>query len=100
MADVPVLPPRPAASEASEAAERERERVLASLPPWARLIAVTPPWLAREAGSRKNPDPIMLLATTKVANNTPIFFGATVLMRRGPRRQCGDSVPFARWLRR
>lgn len=41
----------------------------------------------------------MLLATTKVANNTPIYFGAAVLARHGP-GQLADSVPLARWLRR
>ena len=35
--------------------------------------AVTAPAPARLAGNRKNPDPIMLLATTKVANNGPIL---------------------------
>jgi hypothetical protein len=34
-----------------------------------------------------------------VANNTPIFFGATVLMRRCP-GQSAAWVPLARWLRR
>src|SRR3546814_9366406 len=35
--------------------------------------AVTAPAPARFAGSRKNPEPIMLLATTKVASNGPIL---------------------------
>jgi hypothetical protein len=36
-------------------------------------MIVTDPMLARVAGSRKMPDPIMLLATSTVARKTPIF---------------------------
>src|SRR5688572_21560774 len=54
--------------------------------PTSQLIAVTPPCVASDAGSRKNPEPIMLFATTNVASTGPIFF-AFVIVFRAPERE-------------
>src|SRR5687768_1828139 len=56
--------------------------------PTSQPIAVTPPCVASDAGSRKNPEPIMLLATTNVASTGPIFFAVVMVVagRKGKRR--------------
>src|SRR5690606_38163861 len=56
--------------------------IIASTVPSSQLNAVTPPDLGRVAGNRKKPEPIMLLATTKVASTGPILRGTLALMRR------------------
>src|SRR5690606_15118877 len=53
-------------------------RATARIVPSSHEKAVTPPDSASEAGSRKKPEPIMLLATTNVASTGPIFLAVLV----------------------
>ena len=60
--------------------------------PSSHASAVTPPDLASVAGSRKNPEPIMLLATTNVASTGPIFFAPLVIPMAAPRQPAVRSL--------